>query len=87
MKRLFKSAVAGIDREAWIRFFLALIGLAMAFGAALLSTVTRQQGNLWATAVLASAALLLAAWVGATTVPYLARRVSVLTFATPSIST
>ena len=78
MKRLFKSAVAGIDREAWIRFFLALIGLAMAFGAALLSTVTRQQGNLWATAVLASAALLLAAWVGATTVPYLARRVSVL---------
>ncbi len=78
MKNIFKSIFAGLDREAWLRFFLALIGLALAFGAALLSTVTRQQGNLWATAILASAALLLAAWVGATTVPYLARRVSVL---------
>ncbi|HLH08899.1 MAG TPA: DUF58 domain-containing protein [Terriglobales bacterium] len=78
MKRILKSVLAGLDREAWIRFFLALIGLAMAFGAALLSTITRQEGNLWATAILASAALLLAAWVGATTVPYLARRVSVL---------
>ena len=78
MKAFLKQAVGGLDREAWLRFFLALIGLALAFGAALLSTITRQEGNLWATAILASAALLLAAWVGATTVPYLARRVSVL---------
>lgn len=77
MKRFFQSALAGLDKEAWLRFFFGLIGLAMAFGAALLSTVTRQEGNLWATAILASAALLLAAWVGVTTVPYLARRVSV----------
>jgi len=77
MKRLFQTALAGLDKEAWLRFFFGLVGLAMAFGAALLSTVTRQEGNLWATAILASAALLLAAWVGVTTVPYLARRVSV----------
>jgi len=62
--------------EVWLRFLLALVGLLMAFGAALLSTVSREAGNLWATLILASAALLLAAFVGLTTVPYLARRVA-----------
>jgi uncharacterized protein (DUF58 family) len=38
--------------------------------------VSRESGNLWATLVLASAALLLAVLVGLTTVPYLARRVA-----------
>ncbi len=51
-------------------------GLVLAFGAALFSTVSRESGNLWATLVLASAALLLAVIVGLTTVPYLARRVA-----------
>jgi len=61
--------------EVWVRFLLALVGLALAFGAALFSTVSRESGNLVATLVLASAALLLAVTVGLTTVPYLARRV------------
>jgi uncharacterized protein (DUF58 family) len=62
--------------EVWVRFLLALLGLVLAFGAALFSTVSRQSGNIWATIILASVALLLAAVVGLTTVPYLARRVA-----------
>jgi uncharacterized protein (DUF58 family) len=65
-----------IEKEAWIRFLVAIGGLALAFGAAIFSTVTRQDGNVWATAILASVALLLAGVVGLTTVPYLARRVA-----------
>jgi uncharacterized protein (DUF58 family) len=63
--------------EVWVRFLLALLGLALAFAAALFSTVTRESGNLWATIILASAALLLAVFVGLTTVPYLMHRVAV----------
>ena len=48
----------------------------LAFAAALLSTASRESGNLWATLILASLALLLATLVGLTTVPYLARRVA-----------
>ena len=62
--------------EVWLRFLLALVGLILAFGAALFSTVSRESGNLWATLILASAALLLATIVGLTTVPYLAQRVA-----------
>jgi uncharacterized protein (DUF58 family) len=62
--------------EIWLRFLLALVGLCLAFAAALFSTVSRESGNLWATLVLASAALILATFVGLTTVPYLARRVA-----------
>jgi uncharacterized protein (DUF58 family) len=58
----------------WIRFLLALAGLALAFAAALFSTVTRESGNFWATLVLASFALVLVALVGLTTLPHLARR-------------
>ncbi len=65
-----------IEKQAWIRFFLALGGLALAFTAAVFSTVTNRGGNAWATAVLASLALLLAGVVGVVTVPYLARRVA-----------
>jgi len=61
--------------EVWVRFLLALVGLILAFAAALFSTVSRESGNIWATLILASAALLLATIVGVTTVPYLARRV------------
>jgi len=63
--------------EVWIRFLLAIIGLGLAFGAALFSTVTRESGNLWGTLFLASVALVLAVVVGLTTVPYLAKRVAV----------
>ncbi len=77
MRQAIQSALSGIERAAWIRFFVALAGLALAFAAALFSTVTRQSGNIVATAVLASLALLLAGVVAVTTVPYLARRVAV----------
>jgi len=73
-RRLFRALHMEIP-EVWVRFLLALVGLALAFGAALFSTVSRESGNLVATLVLASAALLLAVIVGLTTVPYLARRV------------
>lgn len=59
----------------WIRFLLAIVGLTLAFGAALFSTVSRESGNIWETVTMASVALLLASFVGLTTVPYLARRV------------
>jgi uncharacterized protein (DUF58 family) len=62
--------------EVWVRFLLAIVGLTLAFCAALFSTVSNESGNLWATLVLASAALVLAVIVGLTTVPYLARRVA-----------
>jgi uncharacterized protein (DUF58 family) len=62
--------------EVWVRFLLAIVGLTLAFAAALFSTVSREAGNFWATLVLASVALLLAVIVGLTTVPYLARRVA-----------
>lgn len=62
--------------EVWVRFLLAIVGLVLAFGAALFSTVAREAGSLWGTLILASAALLLAVIVGLTTVPYLARRVA-----------
>lgn len=62
--------------EVWMRFLLAIVGLILAFGAALFSTVSRESGNLWATVILASGALVLATVVGLTTVPYLARRIA-----------
>jgi uncharacterized protein (DUF58 family) len=61
--------------QVWVRFLIAILGLVLAFGAALFSTVSRESGNIWATIILASAALLLATLVGLTTVPYLARQV------------
>jgi hypothetical protein len=61
--------------NVWVRFLLAIVGLAMAFATALFSTVARESGSVWGTVILASAALLLATFVGLTTVPYLARRV------------
>jgi uncharacterized protein (DUF58 family) len=62
--------------EVWLRFLLALLGLVLAFAAALFSTVARESGSLWTTVILASIALTLAVVVGLTTVPYLARRVA-----------
>lgn len=77
MRQAIQSALSGIERGAWIRFFIALVGLALAFAAAVFSTVTRESGNLIGTAVLASLSLLLAGIVAVTTVPYLARRVAI----------
>ena len=75
LKHLFRSPVS----EVWTRFLLAIFGLVLAFAAALFSTVSRESGDLWATLILASLALLIAALVGLTTVPYLARRVAFAT--------
>jgi uncharacterized protein (DUF58 family) len=60
--------------EIWAKFLLALVGLALAFCSALFSTAAGEAGHTWASVVLASLALLLAAFVGLVTVPYLARR-------------
>jgi uncharacterized protein (DUF58 family) len=61
--------------QVWVRFLLAIVGLVLAFGIALFSTVAGESGSVWGSVILASAALLLATLVGLTTVPYLARRV------------
>jgi uncharacterized protein (DUF58 family) len=63
--------------QVWIKFMVALVGLGLAFAAALFSTVSRDSGSLWTTVILASVSLLLATLVGLITVPYLARRVAV----------
>ena len=76
MRASLQSALAGIDRQAWVRFFGAIIGLSVAFGAALLSTAFRQAGKTMESVLFASLALLLAGAVGVTSVPYLARRVT-----------
>jgi uncharacterized protein (DUF58 family) len=74
---VFRSRFHFPERGAWLRFFGALVGLALAFSAALFSTVASQSGNVMATALFASLALLLAGAVGLTVVPYLARRVAI----------
>jgi uncharacterized protein (DUF58 family) len=66
--------------EVWVRFLIAMVGLVLAFAAALFSTVSREAGNLWSTLLLASVALVLAVVVGLTTVPYLLRRVAIERF-------
>jgi len=75
MQKALKSFLAGLDGEAWLRFFLAVAGLLLAFTAAVFSSAAREAGNLTATAIFASLALLLSAVVGLATVPFLARRV------------
>ena len=71
----FMRAMHAEASGAWFRFFLAALGLVLAFAAAIFSTASRDAGNVPATVILASLALLLAAAVGMGTVPYLARRV------------
>ncbi|HEV2113112.1 MAG TPA: hypothetical protein VGR50_03125, partial [Terriglobales bacterium] len=80
MLRWLKSAFARLDAEAWKRFFIAVGGLSISFAAALFSTVFREEGNFFGTALLASFALVSAGVVGMLTVPYLAKRVTVRRF-------
>ncbi len=77
MRDYLKSALANVDREAWQRFFVAVAGLALAFTAAVFSSVARDRGNMMATAIFALSALFLAGIVGILTVPFLFRRVAV----------
>jgi uncharacterized protein (DUF58 family) len=76
MRDYLKSVLGNVDREAWLRFFIAVAGLALAFLAAVFSSVARERGNPLATAIFATTALLLAGVVGLLTVPFLARRVA-----------
>src|SRR5258707_12317426 len=76
MRNYLKSALASVDREAWQRFFMAVAGLGLAFTAAVFSSVARERGNMLATAIFATTALLLAGVGGLLTVPFLARRVA-----------
>ena len=69
-----------VAAEVWIKFLLALLGLALAFAAAMFSTASGEAGHLWASVISASVALLLAAAVGLAIVPYLARRVAIERF-------
>jgi len=69
--RLFSA-----HKETIIRSLIAVVGLALAFAAAILSSAARETGNLLATAILASAALLLSGVVAIATVPYLTKRVA-----------
>jgi uncharacterized protein (DUF58 family) len=76
MRNYLKSVLANADGEAWQRFFLAVAGLALAFTAAVFSSVARERGNVLATAIFATTALLLSAIVGLVSVPFLFRRVA-----------
>ena len=40
--------------EVWVRFLVAIVGLVLAFGAALFSTVSGESGSIWGTIILAS---------------------------------
>lgn len=71
-----RSWLRPASAEVWLKFLLALLGLGLAFCAALFSTASGEAGHLWASVLLASLALLLSAFVGLVTVPYLARRVA-----------
>src|SRR5213080_4724970 len=73
--RSIAHAFRAENSGAWLRFVLAAVGLSLAFGAAIFSTAARDAGNVIATVLLASLALLLAAAVGLGIVPYLLRRV------------
>ena len=75
LREQFAGALRGVERGAWMRFLIAIVGLSLAFASALLSTASSEAGDVLATVVFASFALLLAGVVAVTTVPYLARRV------------
>jgi uncharacterized protein (DUF58 family) len=75
LRQQIVGALRGVERGAWVRFLIALFGLSLAFASALLSTASSEAGDVLATIVFASFALLLAGAVALTTVPYLARRV------------
>jgi len=66
--------LAGVDRAAWRRFFLALLSLTLALFLALYATALRESGLYGPAGAVAAFSLLLAALVAIRVVPYLARR-------------
>src|SRR5690242_6174826 len=72
-----QRAFANTDKPAWRTFIISLVALALAFLLAMYSTIFAQQGRVIATGVCALSALALAAYVGFTAIPYLARRTQI----------
>ena len=66
-----------VDRPAWRRFFLALLGLGSAFFFALYSSALSEAGHQEGAAIAASLALLIAAVIAIKVVPFLARRTAI----------
>ncbi|HXH48693.1 MAG TPA: hypothetical protein VNM47_04925, partial [Terriglobia bacterium] len=66
--------LAGVDRTAWRRFLLALLGLTLALFLALYATALSQSGQYTLAAAIAGFSLLLTALVAVRVVPGLARR-------------
>lgn len=64
----------GLDRPGWRSFFIAMLALSGALGLALYSAAAAESGYVWLAGGAAIGALGVAAWVGLTIVPRLARR-------------
>lgn len=64
------------ERTAWRNFGIAMLALSFALVLALFSAAVAGEGRIWLAVVTAAAALGLAAWVGITIVPTMARRTS-----------
>jgi uncharacterized protein (DUF58 family) len=73
-REYLRQSIQRIDRPAWRRFFLALLGLGAAFFLALYASALRESGRYEAGAAVAAISLLLAAIVAIKIVPSLARR-------------
>lgn len=71
---LSRTWLAGFDRAAWIRFFLALFTLTFSFFLALLSGALNQAGHHALGPACAALSLLLAGIIAVKVVPFLARR-------------
>jgi uncharacterized protein (DUF58 family) len=69
-----RGGLAGVDRTAWRRFFLALLGLTLALFLALYATGLSQSGKYMPAAVVAAFSLVLTGLVAVRVVPGLARR-------------
>ena len=72
-----QRSLSNADKKAWQTFAVSLLALALAFLLAMYSTIFAQQGRVIATGICALSALGLAAYVGFTVVPYLARRTQI----------
>jgi uncharacterized protein (DUF58 family) len=64
------------DKPGWRSFGIAMLVLSVALGLALFSAAVAQEGRTWLAGITTVFSLTLAAWVGVTIVPTLARRTS-----------
>jgi len=73
-RAMVRYQMAHVDRAGWQRFWVALLGLSLAFFLALYSTALRESGRMTAAITAASLSLIISAVVAAKIVPYLAKR-------------